>query len=128
MSFKVEIKTIPITGVCLDLRDDIFFRTFVLEKQKWDAWKLFANIIFNRKIKKCINKPRNLYASIKQVGQLLPVPVFKKNNKLYPLDGSTRISCLLALHAKKIKVTVYSGVVPQCYARHFQSPKYMLNG
>jgi len=123
-----SIENIPITNICLDFRDDIFFRTFVLEENRWDAWQIFANLRANTKIKRKCMKHLNMYNSIRKKGQIKPVPVFVDKNKIYPLNGATRISCILALGIKDIKVIKYFDVIPKTYQKHFQKTRYKITG
>lgn len=126
--YKSEI--IPVNTLCLDFRYDIPFRAFILKEQKWDIWEIFIDIPCNRKIKRYRYQAKFLkfYDSIHAHGQKKPIAVFvnPNNNKLYPLDGATRISSIIASGIQNIKVVKYFNGVPKNYWKKDLDSKYLL--
>lgn len=96
------MKTIPIDRLCLINRLDILFRAYVLEHNDYRAWGYFCSIPVNRKTD--YGSLFDMRDSIKKIGQQIPVNITKIKGQFYPTMGAKRISSLLALDIKDIKV------------------------
>lgn len=92
-----------LSKLCFDYREDILFREYVLRYNDKAAWREFCNLPSNRKAK--YKKLFVFHKSIKKLGQKTPIFVLKKNSLVYPLNGATRLACLLALDKRTVKVT-----------------------
>lgn len=77
---------VPITDICLDYRDDIKLRVFVLRNQRFDVWEAFCNLPANAKNKQNTAKLVGMVRCIQDMGQPEPVKVVCVDGKVYLLE------------------------------------------
>lgn len=118
--------TIPITSLCLDRRDIVFFLCFIYENNYLRRWRQFALDCRIDKVRKGMDElistekrgPQltvnylgrdyihfiNVVKSIKTIGQKTPIPVVKCDNKIYPCEGTKRTASIILLGIDTIEV------------------------
>ncbi|MHA2023952.1 MAG: hypothetical protein ACTSWQ_09860 [Candidatus Thorarchaeota archaeon] len=101
---SVENGSIPINTLCLDFREDIVLRVYVLVERRVDIWREFCSLPSNAKVRKTASKIEDMRKSIKEFGQIEPVKVVVHGDRIYPAMGAARISAMISLKMQTIKV------------------------